>query len=282
MLNILKFHNLSISARGWAPGLALCAVLGGFFPETAAADPKVLHQQGLAALAAKDWKVAVNTLEAATAAAPDDIVIGADYRQAVIGAATAEKGIEPYNRCVAFFQKLVADHPRSANAYLNLGFAHVDKIPAEGAITQVLLANSALGYFGKALELQESWLGYYSRGHAYLFWPPIFGRVALGIADLEKAAEIGRKKGDRQPYYGRAWAALGDGYWRQDNIDRAREIWKQGLAMYPDDHELKARATRTDRAELDAFLNAHYDTTARVATDLNEIFGDRLAASRSK
>jgi tetratricopeptide (TPR) repeat protein len=248
----------------------------------AAADPKVLHKQGLTALLARDFKLALSTLEAAAAAAPDDIVIGADYRQAVIGAATAEKGLEPYNRCVAFFQKLVTDHPRSANAHLNLGFAHVDKIPAEGAITQVLLANSALGYFGKALELEESWLGYYSRGHAYLFWPPIFGRVALGIADLEKATEISRKKGDRQPFYGRAWAALGDGYWRQDNIDRAREIWKQGLGMYPDDPELKARAARTDRAELDAFLNVHYDTTARVATDLNEIFGDRLAALRSK
>jgi tetratricopeptide (TPR) repeat protein len=285
MLNFLKLQNLSITAplrSGWASGLALCAALGGFSPEVAAADPRALHKQGLAALAAKDWKVAVDTLEAATAAAPDDIVIGADYRQAVIGAATAAKGLEPYNRCVAFFQKLVADHPRSANAYLNLGFAHVDKIPAEGAITQVLLANSALGYFGKALELEESWLGYYSRGHAYLFWPPIFGRVAAGIADLEKAVEIGGKKGDRQPYYGRAWAALGDGYWRQDNLDRAREMWKQGLAVFPDDPELKARSSRTDRVELDAFLNIHYDTTARVATNLNEVFGDRLAAPRSK
>ncbi len=285
MLNILKFHNLSTTARlrsGWVPGLALWAALGCFSPEVAAADPKVLHKQGLAALASKDWKVAIDTLEAATAEAPDDIVIGADYRQAVIGAALAEKGLAPYNRCVAFFQKLVVDHPRAANAYLNLGFAHVDKIPAEGAITQVLLANSALGYFGKALELQESWLAYYSRGHAYLFWPPIFGRVAAGIADLEKAVEISRKKGDGQPYYGRAWAALGDGYWRQDNIDRAREIWKQGLATYPDDPELKARGSRTDRAELDGFLNIHYDTTARVATNLNEVFGDRLAAPRSK
>ncbi len=285
MLNILKFRNLSIIAckrSRWIPVLALWAILGGFLPVVAGADPKVLHKQGLLALAARDWKVAVDTLEAATAAAPDDIVIGADYRQAVIGAAAAEKGLEPFNRCVAFFQKLVADHPRAANAYLNLGFAHVDKIPAEGAITQVLLANSALGYFGKALELQESWLGYYSRGHAYLFWPPIFGRVAAGIADLEKAVEISRKKGDGQPYYGRAWAALGDGYWRQDNLDRAREIWKQGLAVFPDDPELKARISRTDRAELDAFLNIHYDTTARVATNLNEVFGDRLAAPRSK
>jgi len=245
---------------------------------SAPADPEPLHRKGLAALAAHDWQTAVDALEAASAAAPNDIVIGADYRQAVIGAATAAGSLEPYVRCIAFFEKLVADHPQAANAYLNLGFANVDKIPAEGAITQVLLANTALGHFGKALELEQSWLGYYSRGHAYLFWPPIFGRVDSGIADLEKAVEISRKKGDRQAYYGRAWAALGDGYWRQENLARAREIWKQGLALYPDDPELRARDSRSDGAELDAFLTAHYDTTARVATNLNEIFGDRLAA----
>jgi tetratricopeptide (TPR) repeat protein len=265
----------------WKLGTALALVIN--LPVlAAAADAKAMHQQGLTALAAKDWKTAVDTLEAATAAAPNDLVVGTDYRQAVIGAAAAAKAIDPYNRCVAFFEKLVADHPQSANAFLNLGFANVDKIPAEGAITQVLLANKALTQFGKALELEPSWLGYYSRGHAYLFWPPIFGRVDAGIADLEQAVEISKKKGDRQPFYARAWAALGDGYWRKENMERAREIWKQGLAVYPDDPELKARASRIDRAELDAFLLAHYDTTARVATNLNEIFGDRLAPAPSK
>jgi tetratricopeptide (TPR) repeat protein len=247
-----------------------------------AADPKALHQQGLAAMVAGDWKSAVATLEAASASAPDDLVIGTDYRQAIIRAASTPVSLEPYNRCIAFFEKLVAANPRSANAYLNLGFANVDRIPAEGAITQVLLANKALTHFGKALELEASWLGYYSRGHAYLFWPPIFGRVEAGIADLQQAVELSRKEKERRPYHGRAWAALGDGFWRQDNVDKARETWKQGLAIFPDDPELKARLSRTDRAELDAFLNAHYDTTVRVATNLNEIFGDRLAAARAK
>jgi tetratricopeptide (TPR) repeat protein len=284
MLNLsnLLLPSTPRSARGrWIPLTALSLIMTSA-ALAAAADAQALHKQGLAALAAKDWTVAVDTLEAATAAAPDDIVIGTDYRQAVIGAAAAAKAIDPYNRCVAFFEKLVADHPKSPNAFLNFGFANVDKIPAEGAITQVLLANRALTQFGKALELEPSWLGFYSRGHAYLFWPPIFGRVDAGIADLEQAVAISEKKGDRRPFYARAWAALGDGYWRKENLDRAREIWKQGLAVYPADPELTARASRVDRAELDAFLGAHYDTTARVATNLNEIFGDRLAPAASK
>ena len=64
-------------------GLVLALVPQG----VAAADPKALHREGLAAMAAGDWKAAVAALEAATAGAPDDLVIGTDYRQAIIRAA---------------------------------------------------------------------------------------------------------------------------------------------------------------------------------------------------
>jgi tetratricopeptide (TPR) repeat protein len=248
----------------------------------AAPDAAALHRKGLEAVAARDWATAVDALEAATAAAPNDIVIGADYRQAIIGAANASKKVQPYERCLAFFETLVAKHPQAANAFLNYGFAHVDKIPAEGAITQVIRANDALTQFGKALEIEDSWLGRYSRGHAYLYWPAIFRRADLGIADLERAVAQSREKGDKKAYYAFAWAALGDGHWRKSDVARARQIWKEGLALYPDSTELKDRASRTDDAELDAYLEKHYDVTARVATHLNEIYTDRSAKVSSK
>src|SRR5579872_1603914 len=69
--------------------------------------------------------------EAALAADPDNIRLGSEYRQAVIQA-------KEYERSLKFFEKLVADHPKSGNAYLNYGFAYVDKIPASGSITQVI------------------------------------------------------------------------------------------------------------------------------------------------
>jgi len=274
--------------RGQAPfyrPVAAAALALVSLAPVAASEAASLHQQGLAAMAAGDWAKAVDVLEEATAAAPNDIVVGTDYRQAVIGAATAEGGVVPYDRCIAFFEKLVADHPDAPNAFLNLGFANVDKIPAEGAITQVILADRALGYFGSALELEESWLGYYSRGHAYLFWPAIFSRYEDGIADLEKAngiSDAARKAGEDRPYYARAWAALGDGYWRGDDLARSRQIWKQGLELYPDDPELRARDALADAAELEAFLEEHYDTTQRVGTHLNEIFGERSATGASQ
>lgn len=265
--------RLVASRNTWRPVvfLALLALLA-----TAAArggpDARSLYQEGLAAVADKDWEAALDKLEAAVAAEPNNLRYGTEYRQAVIAIAGTES-TEPYERELAFFKKLVEEHPDAPNAFLNLAFAHVDKIPAEGAITQVILANSSLGYFASALELEETWLGYYSRGHAYLFWPTIFGRAPKGIADLEKAIEISKKDAEKKPYYARAWAALGDGYWRLDDLEKAREIWRRGLAAYPGDAELTARLERTDRGELDAYLETHYETGQRVATHLREIFG---------
>ena len=277
---ILRPAAATVRSLGFQPQViaVLLALWAGLAAAQEAPDPAAdLHRKGLTEVAAGRWETAIDLLEAATAAAPDDLEIGTDYRQAVIAAAAAADDPEIYDRCLEFFEKLVAEHPDAANAFLNYAFAHVDKIPVEGAITQVILANTSLGHFGSALELEETWLGYYSRGHAYLFWPPIFGRVDNGIADLEKAIEISRAAGSDKPYYARAWAALGDGYWRQDDVAKAREIWREGLELYPGDPELLARQERADRAELDAYLEAHYDTTARVETHLREIFGGDAA-----
>src|SRR5882672_5906336 len=122
-------------------------------------------------------------LEAALAADPDNLRFGSEYRQAVIQA-------KEYDRSLKFFEKLVADHPKSGNAYLNYGFAYVDKIPAAGSITQVILANTALSHFSKSIELQPSWIGYYTRGNSYLYWPKIFNRAHLGVEDLEQCMKI--------------------------------------------------------------------------------------------
>lgn len=243
-----------------------------------AADARSLYEEGVAAAAAESFDVAFEKLEAALDAEPDNLRYGTAYRQAVIAAAGNEKK-ELYDRAIEYFKKLVEQHPQAANAYLNLAFAYVDKIPAEGAITQVILANTSLGHFGSALAIEDSWLGRYSRGHAYLFWPPIFGRTPNGIADLERAIEIARENGGPKPYQARAWAALGDGYWRLDNVRKAREIWQQGLEVFPDDPHLQARFSRTDRAELDAYLEAHYDAGKRVETHLREIFESETAGN---
>lgn len=204
-------------------------------------------------------------LEASLAAAPDDLQAGNDYRMAVIE-------VEEYDRAIAFFEKLVAEHPDASNLHLNFGFAYVDKIPAAGSITQVILANNALNEFTAALDLQESWIGYYTRGNSYLFWPKIFGRTPLGIADLEKAIAI-QQDGDTEPFHVRAWVALGDGYWKMEDLDRARSTWTDAVAQFPGNEALQARLSSEGEA-LEALMGGAYDPAARVDTSLRDLWSD--------
>ena len=211
-------------------------------------------------------------LEAALAAAPDDLKAGNDYRMAVIAAA-GEKTTAKYDRAIAFFEKLVAQNPNSANLHLNHGFAIVDKIPAAGTITQVILANSALGAFTKSLDLKPTWIGYYTRGNSYLFWPRIFMRTKYGIADLEEAMKI-QKADQKRSYHVRTYISLGDGYWKMDDLAKATAIWKEGLEQFPDSAVLKSRLAQQGD-DLQKLIDDSYDPSKRVDTSLQDLWSSQ-------
>lgn len=232
------------------------------FASEAADDYELARKE----LEAGDISTALDHFEAALQADPGDLRYGSDYRQAIIR-------IESYDRCLAFFEKLTGSHPQVANAFLNYGFAYVDKIPAAGAITRVLLANTALQQFTKALEIETSWLGLYTRGNTYLYWPKVFNRAALGVADLEAAYEVQKSEHRSRLAHALVFVALGDGYWKTDQIGRARETWEQGLAPFPESEYLKQRLS-LEGEELAAYLNAELDPNKRVDTDLSLLWVD--------
>ncbi len=232
----------------------------------ARADSASSHESALKAMAAKDYPAALTEFEAALTSDPDSIQYGSEYRQAVIQAGA-------YDRCIKFFEKLAADNPKSANAELNFGFAYVDKIPASGTITQVILANTALSHFTKSLELKPSWIGYYTRGNSYLFWPKIFGRTPLGVADLEQAMKL-QKQDTKRIYHVRTYIALGDAYWKMDDLPRAKEIWKEGLDLFPENSQLKALLSK-DGDDLKTYIEDSLDPNKRVDTNLQEIWMDK-------
>jgi tetratricopeptide (TPR) repeat protein len=211
---------------------------------------------------------ALAALEQAVMAKPDDLRAANDYRMAVV---KIDK-IDQYDRTLAFFQGLVTARPTSSSAHLNYGFAYVDKIPVAGSITQVILANNALGEFTKAIELQPSWIGLYTRGNSYLFWPRIFNRTHLGVADLEAALKMQRADTKRS-YHVRVFIALGDGYWKMDDAAKARATWQEGLAQFPDNAALKARLSKQGD-ELQALFDAAYDPNKRVDTSLKDLWTD--------
>ena len=230
--------------------------------------------RGMKALAAKDYASALDFLEKALTADPDNLQYGSEYRQAILMQAKQlhpkEGQTQDYERSLKFFEALVAAHPKSANAWLNYGFAYVDKIPAAGAISQVILANTALSYFTKSIETKPSWLGYYTRGNSYLFWPKIFGRAPEGVADLERAMKI-QKAGAKKTYHLRVYISLGDAYWKTDQLERAKATWKEGLTLFPEAAGLKDRLAKQGDA-LKQYLDDVVDPSKRVDTDLREIW----------
>lgn len=229
---------------------------------TASPTAQELYRSGRAAAEAGDLETALDRLERATAAAPGELHYGAEYRQAAIRAGA-------YDRAIDFFERLAAEHPESPAVRLQWGYAYVDKIPAAGAVTAVILANSALGHFTEAIELEESWLALYTRGNSYVYWPPVFGRTRLGIADLEKAVALA-EAGEPKPFHAHAYAALGDGWWRLGDLETAREIWRRGLERIPGAPALEERLALEGEA-LDAYLDAHYEIGRRVDTSLREL-----------
>jgi tetratricopeptide (TPR) repeat protein len=205
-------------------------------------------------------------MEAALAADPDNLRYASEYRHAVIRAGA-------YDRALDFFAKLVADHPAAAFAWLNYGYVYVDKMPAAGAITQVILANDALQQFTRSIELKASWIALYTRGNSYLYWPKIFGRGPLAVADLERAVAISKSE-PKRAYQAHAYAALGEAYWRTDQPERARATWEEGARLFPQDAALKALLSRQGD-DLEAFIADQVDRTKRVDTDLRELWEER-------
>ena len=224
-------------------------------------------QSALRELAAQNYAAALPHLEQAVAADPENVRYSNEYRQAAIQA-------KEYDRAVTFFEKLVADHPASANTHLNYGFAFVDKIPAAGSISQVILASNALTEFSKTVELNPSWIAYYTRGSSYLFWPKVFNRTRLGVADLQHAMDLQAADRKHRSYYVRTYIALGDAYWKGDEFAKAAATWEAGLKAFPDSTALKQRLSLTGE-QLKTFMDETYDPSKRVNTDLKELWSDQ-------
>jgi Flp pilus assembly protein TadD len=214
---------------------------------------------------------ALETLEAAVAADPDDLRPANTYRREVIRAGA-------YDRALRFYERLTAGHPRSAHAWLNYGYVYVDKIPAAGSITQVILANEALGRFDRAIELApESWIAHYTRGNAYLYWPKVFGKGPLAVADLERAVALARAAPRLLRVHSRSWVALGDAYWRTDRRERARALWGEAKELFPGETAVAARLGLADD-EVDRFLYDTLDPGKRVDTDLTPLIEETPVA----
>jgi hypothetical protein len=134
----------------------------------------------------------------------------------------------------------------------------------------VILANHSLELLTKSIDLQPTWIALYTRGNSYLFWPKIFQHTPDAVADLERAYKMQKAEG-KKSYHVRVYVSLGDAYWKSDDINKARAMWKEGLTMFPDSKPLKDRLAREGDA-LQEYIEGVLDPGKRVDTDLRELW----------
>ena len=80
-----------------------------------------------------------------------------------------------------------------------------------------------------------------------------------------------QKPGPSKPYYAHAWVALGDGYWKIDQMEKARSAWSEGLKEFPDTLALQERLSKQGD-DLKALIQDTMDFKKRVDTNLKNLW----------
>lgn len=208
----------------------------------------------------------LDQLEAQLSHEPASLYLGAEYRRLII-----ETG--RYDRSIKLFERLSKDPRGGANRFLNLALAEVDKVPVSGVIRQALLGRDAIDATTRAIAIEPTDVAYLIRGLVNLFYDrAIFHRTTKGVADLEEARRLSAAHPTR-PHVVRIFAALGDGYWCMNRTDKARDVWREGLAAFPDAESLRLRLNAPD-GKLSGIVQHALDADVRVDTTSTEMFSE--------
>lgn len=192
---------------------------------------------------------------------PNNLRLGADYRQAIIAG-------KQFDRAIKFFRDLARRHPKAQNTCINYAFAYIDKIPDASGFSQPFLGRDAINTFTKALQLGPNWLALYVRGLVYLYYKPFMRVTHLGVEDLERALEMQRREPQRS-YHVHTYVSLGDGYWKMNNLTRAMSVWRDGLEHFAGNTALQARLAAKG-PDLQRLVSDTLDADVRIDTSLSE------------
>jgi tetratricopeptide (TPR) repeat protein len=90
-----------------------------------------------------------------------------------------------------------------------------------------------------AIKLEpEHWTARYGKAFGTSMAPEFLGMRPEAIRQFEELLEIQKRKAP-EPHYAGTYFRLGTLYKDAGNVEKAREIWGAGLALFPDNEELK-------------------------------------------
>lgn len=143
---------------------------------------------------------------------------------------------------IAEYEALAASDPKNPEAQVALGQAYLQKIFEVGSGPEAgVWATKADKAFDSALALDDAnWEARFSKATSLSFWPPIFGKQAEAIRHFEiLAAQQSHMTKDPQFVQTHLW--LGNLYQQSGQMEKAVAAWQQGLLLFPDNAELKAK-----------------------------------------
>jgi len=202
-------------------------------------------------------------LERAIAADPENLELAAEYRQMTMASGQGDRATD-------FLRKLARQNTSGPNVQISLALAYVDKVPSAGDIRRLYLGRDAIGALTQAIARRPSVLAYYLRGLINLYYNRfIFKRTDKGVADLTQALSLVTTD-TPAALVARVYTALGDGYFRLDNLAKAREIWSAALARFSDDAALRSRLEQQGQ-RLEWIVGAALSPDRRVDTSLTDL-----------
>lgn len=179
------------------------------------------------------------------------------------------------DRAIDFLKSLADEHSNEPKLQIELSCAYVDKIPACGGIAAVVSKGT---YARKSLDVLNalvdnvggSWAIYYARGMNHLHWPKMLRHSATAAADFERCLKLQNESAQPadQPHHERIHVLLGDAYAKNDEFDKARKAWKNGLKFFPNSPDLKERLAVDGDRNLKKFIAAARSLEQPINTNL--------------
>ena len=192
-----------------------------------------------------------------------------------------------FDRSVAFFRRLVNDHPNHAAVRLQLALALVDKIPflERDVLGQGSRAKESLSELRWVADVRpDSYALHYISGMNHLYWPASLRHFDDAVKHFEKCLELHQASTNAkvlEPYYAEVHRALGDAHVKGKRYDVARQVWGQGLALFPGHAALEARLELEDK-RLSTAVREERGLRKRIDTRLSFLYEESDLGSSEK
>jgi len=147
-----------------------------------------------------------------------------------------EEGLD--DEVLAHFKAEAEANPNSPEAQLALGQAYLGRTQEAAGPMAGFYATLADKALDQALVADpEHWEARFTKATALSFWPPNLGKQPEAIREFEHL--IDQQAGlTPNPGHAQSHFTLGNLYQQNGQMEKALEVWRNGLALFPDNAQL--------------------------------------------